>query len=182
MRVAILVAASMVLVCASAAAQTDEISLYSDPGYNNCELVDNGSGLVYVYVVHHISSGAVSSQFMIREGAGSALSYLGHQSEFRLTLGDPLSGMAVSYEKCLNSDVLVTVLSYFKSGSSDKCSYLQIVPDPSTLNEWITVFDCFESRLEASGSRLVINPDGSCACGPTTEITNWGRIKDRFRD
>ena len=182
MRVATLVAASMVLVCSIAAAQTDEISLYSDQRYENCELVDNGSGLAYVYVVHHVSSGAISSQFMLQESSGSALSYLGHDSEFPLVIGDPLTGMAVSYGKCLNSDVLLTVLSYFKSGSSDDCSYLQIVPDPTTFNEWITVIDCFQSRLEASGSRLVINPDGSCACGPTTEITNWGRIKDRFRD
>jgi len=172
----------MALVCASAEAQTDEISLYSDPGYSNCELVDRGAGPVTVYVVHHISGGATASQFMVKESPGVTMTILGHASEFPLIIGDPQSGMAVAYQSCVYSDVLVTKISYFKSGSSDNCSSLQVVSDPTSVTGTIQVQDCSDYKLEASGSRLVINPDGSCACGPTTEITNWGRIKDRFRD
>jgi len=181
MRVALLVAASTILVCASAAAQTDEISLYSDPGYNNCELVDRGSGVATIYVVHHTVSGATASQFMVRGSPDADLVLLGFNSEY-LKLGDPESGLAVAYQGCLNSDVRIGTITYLMSGTSGNCSYLQIVPDPSSHTGTIEVQDCNDYKLEASGTRLVINPDGSCACGPTTEITNWGRIKDRFRD
>lgn len=182
MRVAPIFAATLFWLAASAAAQTDEIALYSDPGFTNCELVDQGAGQTYVYVVHHIAGGATASQFMVRESTGAALTYMGHRSDFPLILGDPPSGMAVAYQDCLYSDVLITTITYFRSGSSDACSSLQVVPDPTSVIQTIQVQDCFNSKLQASGSRLVINPDGSCACGPTTEMTNWGRIKDRFRD
>lgn len=182
MRVAPIVAASLFWIAASAAAQTDEIALYSDRGYTDCELVDQGAGQTYVYVVHHITGGAIASQFMVRESAGATLTYLGHKSDHELIIGDPPSGMAVAYRDCLYSDVLVTTLTYFRSGSSDACASLQVVADPSSTTQTIEVQDCFQYKLQASGSRLVINPDGSCACGPTTEDSNWGRIKDRFRD
>jgi hypothetical protein len=34
--------------------------------------------------------------------------------------------------------------------------------------------------LEASGARLVINSNGACDCGPSTQDTNWGKIKDIY--
>jgi len=183
MRVVLLFAASMVLAWTSATtAQTDKIGLYSDAAYANCQLVDNASGPVTVYVVHHISSGATASQFMVREGSGVLLNYLGHTSDFSLIIGDPPSGMAVAYEACLFSDVLVTRLNYFKTGSSSACSSIQIVASPTAVSGSVQSVDCYENRMGISGSRLVINPDGTCACGPTSEETNWGKIKDRFRD
>jgi hypothetical protein len=182
MRAVLLLTASMVFVCASAGAQTDKIGLYSDAGYANCQLVDDGPGPASVYVVHHNTSGSLGSQFMIRENSGVLLTYLGHSSSFQLIIGDPQSGMAVAYESCVNSDILVTVINYFKSGSSSACSSLQIVARPTAMSGSVESIDCFENRIEISGTRLVVNPDGSCACGPTTEMTNWGKIKDRFRD
>jgi hypothetical protein len=182
MRILLVLASATLFACATASAQTDKIALYSDAGYANCQLMDDAPGPVSVYVVHHIYSGSRASQFMIRGSSGALLTYLGHASQFPLILGDPQSGMAVAYEACMTTDVLVTQLNYFKSGSSSSCSYLQIVGDPSSVSGNVQSVDCFENREEISGSRLVINPDGSCACGPTTEMTNWGKIKDRFRD
>ena len=182
MRVVLPLAAYLLFVCATVSAETEKIGLYSDAGYANCMLADDAPGQASVYVVHHISSGSTASQFMIRESSGAILTYLGYTSQFGLVLGDPTSGIAISYEACMSSDILVMVLNYFKSGSSAACSSIQVVADPSALTGSIQSVDCFQNELEISGSRLVVNPDGSCACGPTTEMTNWGRIKDRFRD
>jgi hypothetical protein len=137
---------------------------------------------VSVYVVHHITSGSIASQFMVRPSSGLTMVHLGDNHQFELVIGDTQYGLAVAYESCLNSDVLVTVISYFKSGSSSTCSSLQVVARPTAPSGSVESIDCFENRMEISGTRLVVNPDGSCACGPTTEMTNWGKIKDRFRD
>jgi hypothetical protein len=173
--------AAFLLISGSAAAQTDEIALYTDPGYTNCELMDNGTGNVSVYLVHHITGGAISSQFMIKESSGSGLTYLGYDSDFSLALGDPQSGIAFAYGECMYGDVRVMTLTYFKSGFSDDCSFLQVMADPDSPNQSVISVTCTDDRLSATGTRLVINPNGGCACGPTTEITNWGKIKDSFR-
>jgi hypothetical protein len=184
MRVALLFAAcaALLLVPRAAAAQTDEIGLYSDAGYSNCKLIDDAPGQAKVYVVHHVTSGATASQFMIRESSGVMLTYLYEQSPFNLIIGNTQSGIAISYTSCLYSDVLVSVITYLKSGSSSACSSLQVVADPNCSIDGIEVVGCFENVMEGSGTRLVINPDGSCDCGPTSEMTNWGRIKDRYSD
>jgi hypothetical protein len=182
MRVASLTIAALLLIPVIAAAQTDEIALYTDPGFTNCELMDKGSGTVAVYVVHRVTGGAMSSQFMIKESSGSGLTYLGFSSDFGLSLGDPQSGITFAYQECMYGDVLVMTLNYFKSGFSDNCAFLQVVADPAAPNQSVTSITCTDDRLSATGTRLVINPDGTCGCGPTTEITNWGKIKDRFRD
>lgn len=182
MRVVLPFIASMALICGSAAAQTDEIALYSDAEFTNCELVDSGGGIATVYVVHHIGSGAIASQFMVRPSSGMSMTHLGDNHKFQLVIGDSQSGMAVAYQSCLSSDVLVTEITYLKSGMSSNCSSLQVVPDPGAQSGTIKIVDCSDYWVEGTGTRLVVNPSGSCACGPTTEITNWGRIKDRFSD
>ena len=70
MRVVFLLAILMLIVGTTVSAQTDEIGLYSDAGYANCQLIDDAPGPGSVYVVHHVTSNTRGSQFMIRENSG----------------------------------------------------------------------------------------------------------------
>jgi hypothetical protein len=180
MRVVFLIAALPVLYYVSAAAQTDEIGLYTDPGYTECTLADTGARTVNVYVVHSTLAGSRASQFRVRSSSGATLTYLSEQSPW-LTLGDSQSGVAVAYGECLYSDIPVMTISYFASGSSSTCSYLQVVADPKSGESTVRMVRCSGGEfMEGSGSRLVINSDGSCECGATTVFTNWGKVKARF--
>jgi hypothetical protein len=181
MRAVLLLVASMTVLYAYAGAQTDGIGLYVDTGYSDCTIVDDGPGQVNVYVVHHTSFGATASQFMVKPSSGAMLTHMGDTYAFELVIGSTQSGVAVSYEECLYGDILVVTSSYYKSGSSSPCSYLLVAPDPASASGTIKATGCYENTVEMGGTRLVINPDGSCACGPTSEVTNWGKIKERFK-
>jgi hypothetical protein len=160
-------------------AQQNHIALYSDAGYTDCKLSDAGPGLVNVYVVHKSGGGATASQFKVQAGPGVTLSYLRDTLQPpSLSLGDTQNGITVAYSGCRYSEILVVTISYFASGTSRNCSTLSVVPDPAI--GVIQVVDCGSFKLEGTGARLVINPDGTCDCGPTTQITNWGRIKAQY--
>ncbi len=182
MRVVLLTAFLASIILSAVPVHSDEIALYTDAGYSNCKLIDSSPGMVSVYVVHHVSIGATASQFMVQASSGVTLSYIAETSAFAVLIGSSQTGVSVAYGSCFYSDILVLTLSYFASGSSAACSFLQVVPDPASLRGFIEGVDCSPNRLEASGTRLVVNPDGTCECGPTTEYTNWGKIKNRFGD
>ena len=182
MRVVLLTAVFASIILSAVPVHSDEIALYTDAQYSSCKLVDSNPGVVSVYVVHHVSAGASASQFMVQASSGVTLSYVGETSAFSVLIGSSQAGVSVAYGECFYSDILVLTLSYFATGTSTACSFLQVVPDPASLQGYIEAVDCFETRMEASGTRLVVNPDGTCECGPTTEYTNWGKIKNRFGD
>lgn len=182
MRVVLLIAFSASIILTVVPAHSDEIALYSDTQYSNCKIIDSSPGVVSVYVVHHVSTGATASQFKVQANSGVTLSYVGETSPHTLLIGTSQGGVSIAYDACTYSDVLVLTLNYFATGTSTACSYLQVVPDPSSLRGYIDVVDCSSNSMEASGARLVVNSDGTCECGPTTEYTNWGKIKNRFGD
>jgi hypothetical protein len=181
MRLLLTAAVALLLFApAETAAQTDEIGLFVDTGFENCKLSDTSPGVLSVYVVHSTSSGATGSQFKLQTGSGVMLSYLGETSPFPLVIGNTQSGISVGYGSCQYSDILVSTISYYAAGTSATCASIWVVPDPASLQGYIEVVSCSSSRYEAAGSLLVINSDGSCDCGPMSRDTNWGRIKDIY--
>jgi hypothetical protein len=122
----------------------------------------------------------MACQFKVRESSGFGLSYLNESSSHPGIIGDTQSGMSVAYGFCQNSAVLVVTINYFASGTSSACSNLRIVPDPNSTTGTIEVVDCSFSRSEGIGGKLVVNPDGTCDCGPASEFTSWGRIKAQY--
>jgi hypothetical protein len=161
-------------------AQFDVIGLYADPTGASC-LLNDGGGLVNVYVIH-TTGGSTASQFQVKPSSGVTFTWIGETLAFAAAIGDTQSGLSIGYGSCFSSDVLVATINYIASGSSSSCSWLTVAPDPNSLNDMIEVINCSESMLEASASRLVINSDGSCDCGPSTTLTNWGKVKDRYGD
>ncbi|MCK4773631.1 MAG: hypothetical protein KAT30_02555 [Candidatus Krumholzibacteria bacterium] len=181
MRRFLLFAVPLFALCNLAAAQTDTIGLFTDAGYTECELNDTGPGMVSVYVVHTATSGSVASQFRVVGDAGVMLSYDGESTQWPLVIGNSQTGVTVAYDgECRFSDILVMTINYFASGSSATCSTLRVMPDPSAPTGTIEVVNCGQSKLEAIGAFLVINSDGTCECGPSTQFTNWGVIKAKY--
>lgn len=170
------------LIAASALGQTDVIALYSDQVYSNCTMTDNSPRMVSVYVVHEARLGAEASQFRVTTGTGAGLSYVNETSPHVVRIGDTPSGLSVAYGACLNSTILVATITYITTGASAACSNVRVVPDFNAPTGKIEIVDCSHFRSEGIGGKLVINPDGSCDCGPDTRITNWGKIKEQYSD
>ncbi len=180
MRLMLLIAVPLLIITVPLAAPADEIGLFVDSNYEECTLVDSGTGLVSVYVVHSPSNGSTASQFMLEAGSGVSMTYMGETSPYSVIIGDTQSGISIGYGSCKYTDILVSTVSYYSAGGSSQCSAIKIAVDPSAPSGTIEAINCSFSRLEAIGSRLVINSDGSCACGPSSENTNWGKIKDIY--
>lgn len=174
---ALLVAAS----APGAFAQAGYIGLYADEAGTACSVTDHGGSQVNVYVIHQAVSGAAASQWRIAPGAGFAMTYLGESSPV-VAMGDTQSGVSTSYGSCLASPILLATVTYISHGASASCSYLEVVADPASSSGTIEVVDCSSQRLTGVGSRLYVNPDGSCPCGQANpaQDTDWGRIKSMY--
>jgi hypothetical protein len=181
MRRLLMIALMTCTVPSLATAQTDVIGLFTDTGYDECKLNDTGSGVVSIYVVHTATTGSVASQFRVIGDAGVTLSYIDESTQWPLVIGNSQTGVAVTYGgECRFSDILVITINYFAMGSSTTCSTLRVTPDPYAPTGTIEVVNCSQSRLEAIGAHLVVNSDGTCECGPSTQFTNWGVIKAKY--
>ena len=179
---ALLLSMFIILSASSAMGQADVIALYSDPAYTNCTMLDKSPRMVSVYVVHENNSGVTASQFRVVTGGGAGLSYISETSPHSFKLGDTQSGLSIAYGECKYSTVLIATINYFTTGSSATCSNVRVVADFNAPTGKIEVVDCSYFRSEGIGGKLVINPDGSCDCGPDTRLTSWGKIKEQYGD
>jgi hypothetical protein len=178
----LLLSLGIILLAGLAYGQAGFIGLYSDFGYTNCSMVDT-PGEVSIYVVHKASAGATSSQFRIAVGAGMACTPLEVIHNFTTTIGDPATGITVSYGACYPSDILLFTWVFSCSGSSAPCSILEVVPDPAAVSGTIEIFDCSHFKLVGGGGIMYVNPDGSCDCGEVVpeKDTSWGQIKSLYQ-
>jgi hypothetical protein len=172
----------LVAVTAGAAfGQAGYIGLYADATGVDCTVPDNGSGQVTVYVIHHAASGTTGSQWKIAASNGFDMTYVDETMSF-VAMGTTQSGVSASYGSCLSSQILLGTVTYVSHGLSTPCSYLQVVPDPNASSGAIEVMDCSSQKNAGVGSRLYVNPNGSCPCGQVNPVeeTDWGRIKAMF--
>jgi hypothetical protein len=171
--------------------------LSSDPAGLDCLLDDSQEALRFVYVTHANSPGATASQFRIHSGGGFNCTYLSYQSNY-LTLGEPLSGIAIAYGICISSPITILELIYYCTGTSETCSWLTVCPDLNAPTGTIEVVDCSFNKLVGFGGVLWVNTDGySCGCwvdsseASTTAVncdapvpvrdSTWGSIKSLYR-
>jgi hypothetical protein len=181
---ALIILTSLLVLSAGAAfGQAGYIGLYADPEGINCSVSDDGSGQVTAYVIHRAASGTTGSQWKIEASDGFDMTYVGESLSY-VAMGNTQSGISMSYGSCLGSQILLCTITYVSNGSSSPCSYLQVVADPNSDSGAIEVMNCASQKNPGNGSRLYVNPDGSCACGQVNPIeeTDWGRIKAMFAD
>jgi hypothetical protein len=155
-----------------------QIGVFADEYGSECNLVDDGSGLMTVYVVHVNTNGASASQFAApMPGCMTGVTRMGETSPF-LAIGDSQTGVAIAYGACLTSPIHVLTIQYMGSGLSETCCPYPVIPHPQALSGEIEVTDCDNNLLTAGGDVSRVNSDGSCRCGTVqVEKCTWGRIK-----
>jgi hypothetical protein len=182
MKRALLLSLGIILASGLAYGQAGFIGLFTDFGYTDCSLVDT-PGEVSVFAIHKASAGATASQFRIAVDPGMTCTTVEVINNFPTTLGDPASGISISYGFCYPSDILLFTWVFSCSGTSAPCSIMEVVPDPAAASGTIEVFDCNQFKLVGGGGIMYVNPDGSCDCGEVvpSEDTSWGQIKSLYQ-
>ncbi len=168
----------IVFAASAAFGQAGFITAYSDAGGTNCEF--NGvtaGGLMQLYLFHDLTPGATASQFQVNMPI--AYTPFGFISPFALVIGDPLSGVAISYGGCLVGPIYLGVVNGLAGSPPAGCDAITIGADPAVASGNLEVVDCGSNLLEGAGSTSYINADGSCTnCGPVpVSETSWGKVK-----
>lgn len=183
----VLLSIGLLLVSSLAFAQPGSIGLFSNVGGTNCDVYDTVPGLVLVYVVHVYTPGATASQFRVASNWGNAMTYLSEAvTAPYIKIGTCYgNGCAIAYGSCRPSPNMILTLQFFASGLTPPCSYLQVMPDISTVpaKTSVLVTDCASPPLllNATGGDVVINPVEGCFCDIPVEETSWGRIKSLYQ-
>ena len=166
-------------------AQGGSIGLYAGTDGVMCAMNDDTPGLFVVYVVHIATSGALASRFAVRDHIGFTGLWLSDTPTFPLWTGCTHcpDGFFLSYGVCAASPIVVTMMNYFAYGTSAKCSLIEVIPPPDSPTQTIDVVICNGTLREATGLKLVVNPDASCPCDEVpAEATTWGRLKALYLD
>jgi hypothetical protein len=168
----------LILPLGSAFAFPGFIGVFADTEGLSTYLTDNGS-LVQVYIVHVVTSGASGSQFMVVQGNGACMTYLGETSPFPTVLGNSQTGIAIAYGVCLYPPIHLLTINYMGC-NSPLCSIVETVPDPAVTPPEILVADCEDppNLVAAGGSFAWVNYHSSCAIA--AEATSWGQIKSLY--
>lgn len=170
---------------AAHAALGGRIALYSDAGLSECALTDTNPGIVDIYVVHRLQGypGAQQAAFALAPSAGFNGTWLEDIVPAGLSsVGASPSGIYILSSTCWFNDRLLLHVRYQMQGGSPSCSFLAAVPHPDW--PWIVALSCgFAEPIAVDGSRILVNPDGSCPCESpvATESATWGRIKAMYR-
>lgn len=163
-----------------------QVNLYSDPAHTTKYAQDNAPGVLIVYVVHEAQpivpnvTVATSLDFKIVQSSGFT-GVWASESTTHLFLGSSPAGIRFAYGGCLELPTRVLEVQYATFGTSEECSYLEVVGHPDQIcgSNAICAFDCdFEYHVPIGG-RLYINPNAQCSVpiAPTT----WGKIKSLYR-
>jgi hypothetical protein len=159
--------------------QAGAVMLFSDPGFNSCNISDV-AGPVSVYVVHDLHSGASGVQFSAPiPSCWTGAVWVADQNPNTLNFGDSQNGLAVSYGGCLSGPVLVTTILVLSQGLGPECCTYPVLPDPNAPTGQIEGVDCTPAKTFPNGGQAMINGNGTCPCGITTrvETTTWGGVK-----
>lgn len=158
-----------------------KISLYADSAQATSIAHDNTPGVLTVFVVHEPTESAVqplatASMFRIVPSPGFTGVWLAETPSF-LFLGTSPTGIIISYTDCVMLPVRVLEVQYTLFGTSEACSYLQVVEHPE---QGLSTIDCDFQLQPVVGGKLTINPNETCTPLPVRTST-WGMIKALYR-
>jgi hypothetical protein len=164
------------------------VTLFADESGTTCTLQDTAPGPLMMYVIHRIPEGwgNVACRFSVAASPGFGGTYVGETIHAAFWLGTLRDGIDIAYGQCALDAQLVATITFQGHGTSEPCSYLEIVPHPENWLGAIEVMSCsFETRPAPTLGRLWVNPDGEacspwCATVPTHETT-WGGVKALYR-
>lgn len=165
------------------------VELYSDASLSQCTLTDTSPAIADIYVFHKMSTwtiidGASGITFRLGSSAGFTGGWLEDIIPPGLVAsGSSQTGIAVGYGCWHNTDVMVLRARYQMQGTSQPCSFVEVLPQPG--HPWIETMTCgYWDFLPVDGDRIQVNPDASCPCEipVATQSTTWGRIKAMYRN
>ena len=181
---ALLVIGLVMLMSVNARAQgVGAIMLHSDALATSCNITQNPSGLVTVYVFHSFHNGVIASQFKIEDNGADFVWIADElQQSGTLNIGTTNVGGTFAYGECITTNFNFVNVLYDTFGSSAKCSNLTVVPDPNEIDGILAAADCsspFPLKLVADGSELTVRCPDEVQCGRVVpvESTTWGRVK-----
>ncbi|HEX6791743.1 MAG TPA: hypothetical protein VF247_10575 [Candidatus Krumholzibacteria bacterium] len=160
------------------------ITAFADPTGTSCSITDQTPGPFNVYVFHTNFGGMYGVNFRVSESGGFHATYLSETLEAPGHYGDFRNGIDLVYGACRNGPVLLGTISYEGHGTSESCSYLDIV---GWHYPWPETGDCIFMDYPAPPlGKLYVNPQpGLCQpwCGVVaTAPATWGKVKALYRD
>jgi hypothetical protein len=185
-----LILALGILMCASLASAQygGQVSLYSDVGYTDCNLVETVGGINVVYMVHDMALEATASQFSVAMNWPTATAFPPSYGTNLVIGSSPLTGIAVTYAgaPCRTLPWLIGTWQFFVAADTPPCTFaLEVQPDPNAEDyggtEILTV-DCASNLLIGSGGKLTVDGDETCPCLIiANEETSWSQIKALYQ-
>jgi hypothetical protein len=173
---------ALAIVMSASVVSANHIGLYSDPGYSDCNLAPVLYATNTIYVVHTLAATGNTAQFMITHNWTALAGAISWGSN--LTLGDPYTGITVTYVGCKNLPYLLGTLGFIPLAADPQCAVsFQVVADPAVASGSVEVVDCFATIQLATGGTLTVNGDENlCPCEIVgTEETNWSKIKALYQ-
>lgn len=180
--------------------QAGYIGLFSDLNRTTCNMsITSAGGTKRVYVYHLLAAGTTASMFGIKTtgltgDVDNECDMTGIAYYISLYIGDPFyaapydndnAGIAFAYGSCNTTGLIYLMRITFVCAGIDvppPCSSLEAVAAPDAPSGTIEVVDCADTKLIGNGSRLSINPDGTCPCGEIVPVqdSSWGKIKSLY--
>jgi hypothetical protein len=186
---AVVIAACSALLPGPVTAQiipsSDQFNIYSDPAFTSKEAFDTAPATLTLFVVHEnpvlADQGRTYSEFRIVPSVGFTGVWLSETSPFPVIGASP-TGIQIGYSYCVSLPALVLEVTYAVFGTSEDCSYLDVVEHPQNMfGEDVPVtVDCNFVYFSGTGGRLTVNPTANCPPVPV-EPSTWGKVKALYR-
>lgn len=187
-----------ILLAAAPDARADFVVLFTDSAGVTCDMQDTSPGIQDIYILHIMSS-SDGVRFRVEASPDMTMTYLSEETYLPVLEGDTQSGITFCYGSCRHDYVVLAKLTYMRHGTSGLCSDIRVVPHPDS--NAVELLLCNGSSVGGWGSRMVVNPDGSCVftqcprliqygqpsepydfCQPVrSDPTTWGRIKSLYQ-
>jgi hypothetical protein len=157
------------------------LTVFADQSASSCSVNDTAPGVVTVYVLHTNFSEMLSSDFRVAVSSGFHGTYLNETHAQLGHVGDFRNGISFGYGGCASGPLLLGTMSYQLAGTSEPCSYFDIV---AFRLPWPWTEDCsFNDWPAPPLGKLYVNPSPQCPpyCVVATEPTTWGSVKALYR-
>lgn len=178
---------------------TGVVGVYADQTGQYCLLVDIPATKT-LYVMQRFSVGSTASRFRVEYSPGFTGVLASVSAPYGTMVGDPLTGVTVTYDNCLIGDISALELQFMMLGTSEECSWIRTAAHPLSIDGMIDVYDCISGRAPAVWQGTHVQQDGNrlCPdlypgdghlfppCNPytpplATEGATWGAVKSLYR-
>jgi hypothetical protein len=166
-------------------AQSATITVFADEIGSSCTIVDDSERLFDLHVIAKVVGWTLYGlRFRLADSPGFTADYVSETIYAEAFSGDLPSGLFAGYS-CVNGLLHVATVTYLGHGTSQPCSYLEILPYPQSETGSAEIMDCyFDVYPAASEGPLLVNATpGQCEpwCTIAARETTWGAVKSLYR-